>query len=54
MNYRVSASTFHCLHRVNRYSKPQARSPIFDTRETEPQWQAFMELDAASLNLKRN
>ena len=54
MNYRVSAFMYHYLKLVKGYSEQQARSPIFDIWEMEPQWKAIMELDAASLNLKRN
>jgi len=54
MNYRVSAFMYHYLGLVKGYSEQQARSPIFDIWEMEPQWQAFMELDAARLSLNRN
>lgn len=54
MNYRVSAFMYHYLRHVKGYSDTQARSPIFDIWDMEPQWQALMELDAASLNLSQD
>ncbi|MCP4389056.1 MAG: phosphatase [Gammaproteobacteria bacterium] len=54
MNYRVSAFMYHYLRWEQGYSEQRARSPVFDIWEIEPQWQAIMDLDADSLNLKRN
>ena len=50
MNYRVSAFMFHYLTCFEGYSAAQARSPIFDIWEPEPQWRAILELDYDSLN----
>lgn len=49
MNYRVSAFMYHYLIRVKEWSPQQARSPIFDRWEIEPQWQAIMDLKPAEL-----
>ncbi len=54
MNYRVSAFMYHYLKSFMGYSEMQARSPIFDIWEMEPQWQTIMELDTASLNLSQD
>lgn len=50
MNYRVSAFMYLYLKWIRGYSELQARSPIFEVWQVEPQWQALMELDAAALN----
>ncbi len=54
MNYRVSAFMYHYLRWRQGYSEQQARSPIFEIWQVEPQWQAIMELDANALRLSRN
>ncbi len=51
MNYRVSAFMLHYLQKVRGYTAEQARSPIFDKWQIEPQWQAIVELNAEELNL---
>ncbi len=50
MNYRVSAFMFQYLHKVVGYDVVQARSPIFDQWEIEPQWQAIVDLKAEDLD----
>jgi len=53
MNYRVSAFLFHYLHHFMNYPVEQARSPMFECWQIEPQWQEIMQLTAADLgNLK--
>ena len=51
MNYRVSAFMYHYLIGTQGYTSEQARSPIFDSWNIEPQWQKIMELDAATIGL---
>jgi protein tyrosine phosphatase (PTP) superfamily phosphohydrolase (DUF442 family) len=51
MNYRVSAFMFLYLTLFQGYPSDQARSPIFDSWEIEPEWQKIMNLDAASPGL---
>jgi protein tyrosine phosphatase (PTP) superfamily phosphohydrolase (DUF442 family) len=50
MNYRVSAFMFHYLHHLKDYPVEQARSPMFERWQIEPQWQAIMELTADDLD----
>jgi protein tyrosine phosphatase (PTP) superfamily phosphohydrolase (DUF442 family) len=54
MNYRVSAFMYHYLRRVMGYSERQARSPILETWQMEPQWRAIMDLDVSTLDLNRD
>jgi len=54
MNYRVSIFMYHYLRKNLEYSEPQARSPILDSWEIIPQWQAIMALDSVDSNLSRN
>ncbi len=49
MNYRVSAFMYLYLTCCEGYSAEDARSPIFDIWQPEPQWRAIMELDQESL-----
>lgn len=49
MNYRVSAFMYHYLTLVEHRSSEDARSPIFDHWEIEPQWREIMALQPADL-----
>ena len=44
MNYRVSAFMYHYLTLIEELPQEQARSPIFEKWNIEPQWQAIMDL----------
>lgn len=44
MNYRVSAFMFHYLTRVEGWPQDRARSPVLDSWQPEPQWQAILNL----------
>ncbi len=50
MNYRVSAFIFHYLICFEGYSPAQARSPILDIWQPEPQWREILELGYDSLD----
>jgi len=52
MNYRVSAFMYLYLTRIKGYTERDARSPILDRWQIEPQWQALMAMDAAALGLR--
>ena len=49
MNYRVSVFMYHYLTAFEAFSGEQARSPMFDRWQIEPQWQAIMDLDQQEL-----
>ena len=51
MNYRVSAFMYHYLRLRRDIPARQARSPVFERWQVEPQWQAIMRLEAADLRL---
>lgn len=53
MNYRVSAFMYLYLTLYRGQDPQQARSPIFDRWDIEPQWQALLQLDAEALGLSR-
>ena len=53
MNYRVSVFMYHYLTTFEAFSSEQARSPIFDRWQIEPQWQAIMGLDQQELLERR-
>jgi len=52
MNYRVSAFMYLYLKHVEGYAESDARSPIFDRWQVEPQWRALLETDPAELGLR--
>ncbi len=49
MNYRVSVFMYLYLSTFEGFSGEQARSPMFDRWQIEPQWQAIMDLDQQDL-----
>ena len=49
MNYRVSVFMYHYLIAFEGYSREQARSPVFDQWNVEPQWQELMDFDQTEL-----
>jgi len=51
MNYRVSAFMYLYLTQVRGIPEAQARSPILDRWDIEPQWRALMEMDSRALGL---
>jgi len=52
MNYRVSAFMYLYLKHVEGYADSDARSPIFDRWQIEPQWQELLQMDPAALGIK--
>ena len=52
MNYRVSAFMYLYLKYVEGCADGDARSPIFDHWQVEPQWQALLRMDQATLGIK--
>ena len=51
MNYRVSAFMYLYLTHVEGMPEEQARSPIFERWNIEPQWRALLAMDARELGL---
>ena len=49
MNYRVSAFMYHYLTLIEELPEEQARSPIFEKWDIEPQWQSIMDLSPDQL-----
>ncbi len=52
MNYRVSAFMYLYLKHVESRTGSDARSPIFDRWQIEPQWQAMLEMEPAEPDIK--
>lgn len=52
MNYRVSAFMYLYLVHVEGYAEADARSPIFDRWQVEPQWRALLQMEPAALGLR--
>jgi len=52
MNYRVSAFMYLYLKHVEGRAESDARSPILDRWQIEPQWQAMLEMAPAELGIK--
>ena len=51
MNYRVSVFMYLYLRHRRNYPQRQARSPILDQWQMEPQWQAILSLQVSDLDL---
>jgi protein tyrosine phosphatase (PTP) superfamily phosphohydrolase (DUF442 family) len=51
MNYRVSAFMYLFLTRVRGVADAEARSPVFERWNVEPQWKTLMAMDASALGL---
>lgn len=52
MNYRVSAFMYLYLKHVEGCADSDARSPIFERWQVEPQWQALLDMGPAALGIK--